>query len=176
MRIRGPAAFGSPSSSEEISRWDEMRPEHLRRCLEFLNKNAYMDVAIRSTWFCTAARNALKMIMQEAALMSLLNGQPTGRDAAARNVISRNTPSDTLSKLDAPQKRGLVHCETAFRNAPLTQLARCPGLESAQPLTACSAINTTRKATMAYPTVKYLLFHMFYAMHLQKLLESNEMV
>merc|ERR1719487_1720727 len=46
----------------------------LKKCLEFLNKNAYMDVAIRSTWFCTAARNALKMIMQEAALMSLLNG------------------------------------------------------------------------------------------------------
>jgi hypothetical protein len=46
----------------------------MKKCLEFLNKNAYMDVAIRSTWFCTAARNALKMIMQEAALMSLLNG------------------------------------------------------------------------------------------------------
>jgi hypothetical protein len=45
-----------------------------KRCLEFLNKNAYMDVAYRSTWFCTAAKNALKMIMQEAVLMSLLNG------------------------------------------------------------------------------------------------------
>jgi hypothetical protein len=45
-----------------------------KRCLEFLNKNAYMDVAYRSSWFCTAAKNALKMIMQEALLMSVLNG------------------------------------------------------------------------------------------------------
>jgi hypothetical protein len=45
-----------------------------KRCLEFLNKNAYMDVAYRSSWFCTAAKNALKMIMQEATLMALLNG------------------------------------------------------------------------------------------------------
>ena len=37
-------------------------------------------------------------------------------------------------------------------------------------------INTTRKATVAYPTVKRLLFHMFYAMDLQKLLASHEMV
>jgi hypothetical protein len=45
-----------------------------KRCLEFINKNAYMDVAYRSSWFCTAAKNALKMIMQEAVLMGLLNG------------------------------------------------------------------------------------------------------
>jgi hypothetical protein len=45
-----------------------------KKFIEFLNKNAYMDVAIRSTSFCTAARNAIKMIMQEAALMALLNG------------------------------------------------------------------------------------------------------
>jgi hypothetical protein len=45
-----------------------------KRCLEFINKNAYMDVAYRSSWFCTAAKNALKMIMQEATLMALLNG------------------------------------------------------------------------------------------------------
>ena len=37
-------------------------------------------------------------------------------------------------------------------------------------------INTTRKATVTYPTVKRLLFHMFFATHLQKLLESHEMV
>ena len=36
--------------------------------------------------------------------------------------------------------------------------------------------NTTRKATVAYPTVKRLVFHMFYATHLQKLLKSHEMV
>lgn len=46
----------------------------VKSCMEFLNKNAYMDVAIRSTWFCTAAKNALKMILSEAALMALLNG------------------------------------------------------------------------------------------------------
>ena len=36
--------------------------------------------------------------------------------------------------------------------------------------------NTTRKATVAYPTVKRLLFHMFYAMYRQQLLKSHEMV
>ena len=39
-----------------------------------------------------------------------------------------------------------------------------------------TSINTTRKATVAYPTVKRLLLHMFYATHPQKLLESHEMV
>ena len=39
-----------------------------------------------------------------------------------------------------------------------------------------NTINTTRKATVAYPTVKRLLFHLFYATHPQKLLKSHEMV
>ena len=36
--------------------------------------------------------------------------------------------------------------------------------------------NISRKATVAYPTVKRLLFHMFYATRPQKLLKSHEMV
>ena len=39
-----------------------------------------------------------------------------------------------------------------------------------------AAINTTRKATVAYPTVKRLLLHMFYATRPQMLLKSHEMV
>jgi hypothetical protein len=45
-----------------------------KKCMEFINKNAWMDVAIRSSNFCTAAKNAVKTILSEAALMSLLNG------------------------------------------------------------------------------------------------------
>ena len=43
-----------------------------------------------------------------------------------------------------------------------------------------NSINTTRKATVAYPTVKRLLFDTFYATHtvctFKKLLKSHEMV
>jgi hypothetical protein len=45
-----------------------------KKCMEFINKNAWMDVAIRSSNFCIAAKNAVKTILSEAALMSLLNG------------------------------------------------------------------------------------------------------
>jgi hypothetical protein len=45
-----------------------------KKCMEFINKNAWMDVAIRSSNFCIAAKNAVKTIFSEAALMSLLNG------------------------------------------------------------------------------------------------------
>ena len=34
-------------------------------------------------------------------------------------------------------------------------------------------INTSRKATVAYPTIKRPLFHMFFLMNFQKLLESH---
>ena len=49
---------------------------------------------------------------------------------------------------------------------------------AADPLPAdpSATINTTRKATVAYPSVKRLLFHMFYPTHPQKLMESHEMV
>jgi hypothetical protein len=44
------------------------------RCLSFLNKNAYMDIAINSTTFCTAAQNALAVIATESAAVTFLNG------------------------------------------------------------------------------------------------------
>lgn len=44
------------------------------RFLEFLNKNAYMDIAINSTSFCTAAKNALQVMASEIAAVSFLNG------------------------------------------------------------------------------------------------------
>jgi len=45
-----------------------------KKCLEFLNKNAYMDIAMRSSWFCFAAKKALSTILSEAPLMAILNG------------------------------------------------------------------------------------------------------
>jgi len=43
-------------------------------CLKFLNKTAYMDVAMKSTSFCTAAKNAMKMLLWNPDLVALLNG------------------------------------------------------------------------------------------------------
>ena len=37
-------------------------------------------------------------------------------------------------------------------------------------------INTIRKATVAFPTIKRLLIRLIYGMHLHKLLESHEMM
>lgn len=45
-----------------------------KRFMEFINKNAYMDVAINSTNFCTAAQNAFSTITGELAAVALLNG------------------------------------------------------------------------------------------------------
>merc|ERR1719440_1763724 len=45
-----------------------------QRFIEFLNKNAYMDIAINSTSFCTAARNALQVMQEEIGAIGFLNG------------------------------------------------------------------------------------------------------
>eukprot|EP00927_Polykrikos_kofoidii_P054324 TRINITY_DN48751_c0_g1_i1.p1 TRINITY_DN48751_c0_g1~~TRINITY_DN48751_c0_g1_i1.p1 ORF type:complete len:693 (+),score=93.31 TRINITY_DN48751_c0_g1_i1:95-2080(+) len=43
-------------------------------CVKFINKNAYMDVAIRSSDFCTAAKRAMRMIAENLATIAVLNG------------------------------------------------------------------------------------------------------
>eukprot|EP00929_Paragymnodinium_shiwhaense_P112383 TRINITY_DN8063_c0_g1_i1.p1 TRINITY_DN8063_c0_g1~~TRINITY_DN8063_c0_g1_i1.p1 ORF type:complete len:666 (+),score=156.02 TRINITY_DN8063_c0_g1_i1:114-2111(+) len=43
-------------------------------CIRFLNKNAYMDVAINSTDFCHAARNAMSLIAGMLPELAILNG------------------------------------------------------------------------------------------------------
>lgn len=48
--------------------------ECFRRCLEFINKNAYIDIAINSTDFLHAGLNAVKFIADHAAVIGLLNG------------------------------------------------------------------------------------------------------
>lgn len=45
-----------------------------QKFLEFINKNAYMDVAIRSTNFISAAKHAFEMITANIATIALLNG------------------------------------------------------------------------------------------------------
>ena len=50
-----------------------------------------------------------------------------------------------------------------------------PG-NGAQATAGTRTIDTSRKATVAYPTVKRLLFHKFYATHPRKLLKSHGMV
>lgn len=46
----------------------------IKKCVEFINKNAYMDVAINSTNFCPAAKHALQVIVSSAAAIAILNG------------------------------------------------------------------------------------------------------
>lgn len=45
-----------------------------QKCVEFLNKNAYMDIAITSSNFCTAAKRAMGIILTYLAEMAVLNG------------------------------------------------------------------------------------------------------
>jgi hypothetical protein len=45
-----------------------------QKCVEFLNKNAYMDIAITSSNFCTAARRAMNMILKYLGEIAILNG------------------------------------------------------------------------------------------------------
>jgi len=48
------------------------------RCLEgiiqFINKNAYIDIAITSSGFCTAVQNVMHIIVDHGAAMAILNG------------------------------------------------------------------------------------------------------
>eukprot|EP00747_Dinoflagellata_sp_TGD_P031546 gnl/TRDRNA2_/TRDRNA2_135355_c0_seq2.p1 gnl/TRDRNA2_/TRDRNA2_135355_c0~~gnl/TRDRNA2_/TRDRNA2_135355_c0_seq2.p1 ORF type:complete len:186 (+),score=35.31 gnl/TRDRNA2_/TRDRNA2_135355_c0_seq2:141-698(+) len=46
----------------------------LQRCLEFVNKNAYFEIAISSTTFCTSAHRALQLVMQYMPAIAMLNG------------------------------------------------------------------------------------------------------
>ena len=77
--------------------------------------------------------------------------------------------------------------DEVLRGDPVAERAAAPHLGPAGPRSPASrgscyptarlhTINTTRKATVAYPTVKCLLLHIFYATHLQKLMKSLEMV
>jgi hypothetical protein len=45
-----------------------------KNCLEFINKNAYVDVAIRSSNFVPAALHVFKFVTQEVPAIALLNG------------------------------------------------------------------------------------------------------
>ena len=59
---------------------------------------------------------------------------------------------------------------------PALLTSRSVTSESGESEVRTTTINTTRKAKVAYPTAKRLLFHMFYATHPQKLLKSHAMV
>merc|ERR1712019_267705 len=42
--------------------------------VEFVNKNAYIDIAIASGTFCESARRAVQMIVELGGAMAILNG------------------------------------------------------------------------------------------------------
>lgn len=46
----------------------------LKEMVEYINKNAYIDMAVTSNGFCAAAKNALAMIAQLGGTMAILNG------------------------------------------------------------------------------------------------------
>lgn len=43
-------------------------------CAEFLNKNAYIDMAVKGNGFCASARNAFSVMVDNAGAMAILNG------------------------------------------------------------------------------------------------------
>jgi len=45
-----------------------------QKCMEFINKNAYMDIAVNSNNFCTAAYNAFWFIVKSMPEIATLNG------------------------------------------------------------------------------------------------------
>jgi len=45
-----------------------------KEIIEHINRNAYIDIAIQGTDFCTAAKNAIKMIIDQGGAMAILNG------------------------------------------------------------------------------------------------------
>lgn len=45
-----------------------------KSCAEFINKNAYIGIAIKGYNFCTACKKALKVMIENAAGMAILNG------------------------------------------------------------------------------------------------------
>ncbi|CAD7973089.1 unnamed protein product [Amoebophrya sp. A25] len=58
------------------------------RFVSFIGTTAYIDVAIRSTNFCSAARNAFAMMTQEMATVAILNGACFVFQALGAAVIS----------------------------------------------------------------------------------------
>lgn len=44
------------------------------RFVAFVNTTAYMDVALRSSNFCIAAKNAFTMLTSEISTVAILNG------------------------------------------------------------------------------------------------------
>lgn len=46
----------------------------LERCIRFINKNAYIEIAIWGDGFIPSACNALNILLQNAALVSIVNG------------------------------------------------------------------------------------------------------
>jgi solute carrier family 44 (choline transporter-like protein), member 2/4/5 len=59
-----------------------------QRFMEFINKNAYMDVCIRSSSFLTAAKHAFEMITSELSTVAILNGACFIFQLAGGGVIS----------------------------------------------------------------------------------------
>lgn len=46
-----------------------------KQCIEFINKNAYIDIAVTGVdGFCDAAKTAMKVIVEEGSAMAVLNG------------------------------------------------------------------------------------------------------
>merc|ERR1712137_739775 len=62
-----------------------------QRFIEMLNKNAYIDIAINSNTFCTAAKASLEFMIKNAAQVGILSGACFCFVAAGVAVISTTT-------------------------------------------------------------------------------------
>mmetsp|Transcript_64347 Transcript_64347/g.141844 ORF Transcript_64347/g.141844 Transcript_64347/m.141844 type:complete len:619 (+) Transcript_64347:10-1866(+) len=66
-----------------------------KRCLEFVNRNAYMDVAMNATNFCQGALHALEVITHEATAAIVLNGATWVFQIAGLGAISASNAGIT---------------------------------------------------------------------------------
>jgi len=75
----------------------------VKSCVEFINKNAYIDIAVTSNSFCWAARNALATIASFGGAMLILNGATWIFSLIATTVIvvSCGLISDMILQLDS---------------------------------------------------------------------------
>lgn len=92
--------------------------------VEFVNKNAYIDMAITSNDFCAAAKNAMKMIIELGSAMAILNGATfvftlfgtivisLGSGAFTYLMVNQGTFADQKSEFDVadPMAPMVVSC------------------------------------------------------------------
>lgn len=98
------------------------------RWLEYVNKNAYMDVAMNSTGFCTAAQHASEVLSREAVAEAALN---------TASPIIQMAGLGSISAIGAAQTFCLATKWSQFRDHDSERYVREPALVAASAAVCC---------------------------------------